>query len=169
MFAGPSAGKSTVAASIYSELKRRGKNVELAREYIKDWAYINRRPVSFDQCYVFAKQLHAEDLLFQGGVKSIITDSPINLAVCYAKAFGCPFWKDLFNISKEFDNKHPPLNIFLDRGNLEYKLGGRYETYEEALLADKRILDFLDEQQQAYKRFSTQDIAGILAELEFLE
>jgi pantothenate kinase len=38
VYGGPGAGKSTSAAYLYYLLKVAGKNVELVREYVKDWA-----------------------------------------------------------------------------------------------------------------------------------
>lgn len=38
MCGGPGTGKSTLTAFVYYTLKSQGENVELDREYIKNWA-----------------------------------------------------------------------------------------------------------------------------------
>jgi hypothetical protein len=57
LHAGPGSGKSTLAARVFGELKVRGYDVEHVPEYIKTWAHAGRKPESYDQLYVFAKQL----------------------------------------------------------------------------------------------------------------
>jgi adenylate kinase family enzyme len=39
IFGGPGAGKSTTAAALFAEMKRRGMNVELATEVAEDREY----------------------------------------------------------------------------------------------------------------------------------
>lgn len=162
LFAGPGAGKSAVAAKIYGDLKIRGQSVELITEYIKKWAYLGRVPKSFDQCYVFGKQLQSEDVLFQSGVKNIITDSPVLMQCAYAKKYEFPAWESLLNISKEFDKKYPCCNIFLDRTGIPYESAGRYESYNEAVEMDEKIKQVLEENNQKYETIKTLDYSGIL-------
>lgn len=162
LFAGSGAGKSAVAAKVYGDLKARGQSVELIPEYIKKWAYLGRVPKSFDQVYVFGKQLQSEDVLFQSGVKNVITDSPVLMQCAYAKKYEFPAWQSLLNISNEFDKKYPCCNIFLDRTGIPYESIGRYESYEEAIEMDKKIKQVLEENNQKYKVIKTLDYSDIL-------
>lgn len=165
LHAGPGAGKSTLTAHIFSELKRKNYNVELAHEYIKEWAYLKRAPRSFDQLYIFGKQLHREDVLLQCGVEHVVTDSPLLMGCCYAKKHGCPFWEELASISLKFEERHPSVNIFLDRSGLPYHQSGRYENYEQALAMDEEIRCFVSERVPLHV-FRTTDVDGILALVE---
>ena len=56
LFGTPSAGKSTGAAYIFSQLKIRGVNAELVTEFAKDKVYEESKEVFNNQAYIFGKQ-----------------------------------------------------------------------------------------------------------------
>jgi len=142
-FAGPGAGKSTMVTSIFSELKKLKFNIELVTEYVKTWAYLDRDIRSFDQVYIFGKQIHEEDRLLYSGADMVISDSPILLTSSYAKKSNTPGWEQLIEIAKKFEEQYPSINFFIDRSDKEYKTMGRYETYSQAMEMDTFILDFI--------------------------
>ena len=51
LYGGPGAGKSTSASDLFVILKERGVNAELAREYVKRWAWERRGISPYDQFY----------------------------------------------------------------------------------------------------------------------
>lgn len=161
LFGGPGCGKSTLASKIFAELKIKGISIELISEYIKTYAYSGIKPISFDQCYVFSKQLHAEDLVLRNGVKHLVTDSPILMQVSYAKRNEFLCWNQLLEISKHFESVYPSLNIFLKRNDLEYQTSGRYENHDQARQMDEKIIDMLDSVAD-YAVFDSKDHAGCL-------
>ncbi len=142
-YAGPGAGKSTVAARIFGEMKIRGFDVEHIPEYIKTWAHENRKPQSYDQLYVFAKQLKSEDVILRN-VKHIVTDSPLLMNTAYSKLYNFQAADHLIKIAQQFDRDFPPLNLFIER-TVDYMDKGRYQSYEEAVDFDKFLLEFLEE------------------------
>jgi nicotinamide riboside kinase len=146
IFAGPGAGKSTVAAHLFSQLKAAGVKSEIVDEYVKSWAYEGRKIASYDQVYLFAEQLRREDRVLRHGdqVQVIVTDSPVIMSICYAMKYGFGPWVHLLAIALDFDKKYPSLNIFLDRGDMQYAQDGRYENYEQALMMDNAIKTFLE-------------------------
>jgi hypothetical protein len=88
LYGGPGLGKSTLAAELFVELKKRGKSVELVHEYVKQWAWEGKVPSgSIDAIYIFAKQVKLECRLYNK-VDFIITDSPLGL---------CPVYEWLYN------------------------------------------------------------------------
>jgi hypothetical protein len=145
LFAGPGAGKSVAAARLFAELKIGGLNVELVSEYIKAWAYKKIVPKSFDQYYIFGKQLHAEDVYLSNGADLIVTDSPLFMQLSYMVRSGLSDCTAFVNVLREFDAAYPALNLFLDRSGIEYKGIGRYENYGQACEMDNRIISLLDE------------------------
>lgn len=146
LYGAPTSGKSTVAAWLFSQLKQKGFNIELVSEYIKAWAWEKRKPMSFDQAYIFAKQLHAEDVILRQGKHSvhIVTDSPLPLQLVYAKYQNCKFVDQLQQISKLFDNDNPTVNIFLKlRKDADYSGEGRIHEPHELLHLECLILNLL--------------------------
>jgi hypothetical protein len=145
-FAGPGCGKSTLAARTFAELKIRGYDVEHIPEYIKTWAHEGRRPTSYDQLYVFAKQLKAEDVILRN-VKTIVTDSPLLMNAAYSRLYKFQCSQDLIKICQQFDRDFPPLNLFIER-TVEYVDKGRYQSREEAIDFDNFLKEHLNDHLQ---------------------
>ena len=141
--AGPGAGKSTVAARLFGELKAKGYDVEQVSEYIKKWAYEGKKPQSFDQLYAFAKQLRNEETLLRC-VPLIITDSPLIVNVAYTKYYNCPYYRELLDLVSHFENEYHSLNLFIDR-TVDYVEKGRYQNLDQALELDKLLWDVASE------------------------
>jgi len=139
LLGGPGIGKSSIAASIFAESKKRGFNSELAFEYAKDLVWENNQDALSNQLYVFGHQ-HYRIFRLLDKVDYIITDSPFILSVIYDK-------EKRFNfeqlVVQEF-KKLKTLNIILER-KTEYKKEGRYHTEEESKTIDSEIKTLFDE------------------------
>ena len=150
LYGGPGSGKSTSAAYLYYLLKAGGENVELVREYVKDWAWEKRTISTYDQIYFLGKQVRRESMLY-GKVKWIVTDSPVMMNLYYAQKY-CP--RDLAEgvrsatlsfYRQAADDHHKHLHIMLTR-NKPYVSEGRYQLEAEAKEIDtgvKRLLEDL--------------------------
>lgn len=137
LFAGPGAGKSTLAAEVFSYLKRQGKSVELVTEFAKDLVWENRKDTLQIQPYVSMKQFRNLARL-KGKVDYVVTDSPILKDSVYARKFTKlpQSYHDLLTFLHE--ELSPNINIFLSRDHA-YDSNGRYQTEEEAIKIDKEI------------------------------
>jgi nicotinamide riboside kinase len=142
-FGGPGVGKSSLAAKTFAELKADHYDCEHVSEYIKSWAHEGRKPQSYDQCYVFAKQLRTEDLLLRC-VPLIVTDSPLLLNTAYSTLYQFSAAPELVQIAKKFEADFPSLNLFIER-TVDYQEKGRYQNQDEAVVFDKFLKDFLSE------------------------
>ena len=137
LFAGPGAGKSTLAATIFSKLKTKGISCELALEFAKDLVWEQRFETIKDQIYIFGKQYHRLHRLL-GKVEVIITDSPILLSSIYDEEKR----KELENLILSEFRRMNTLNFFIIR-NKPYDTKGRYQTEKESIKKDKEILEYL--------------------------
>lgn len=147
LFGGPGTGKSTVAAEVFSKLKRNGVNAEYVNEYMKDkaWEYddvpTEYKPKIFAwQEYIFAKQF--KKIRQCNSVDVIVTDSPTLLGLIYMdKDYDLPAMR---NVIVEAHNLHTSINIFLNRVK-PYNPKGRFQTETEAIQKDKEIKSMLQE------------------------
>lgn len=146
LFSGSGTGKSTVAAALFAELKRRSVNCELAREYIKEWAYENRTPGKFDQIYIFGNQARAEGHLYEK-VEVLITDSPLLLVPFYEhhlikKSIVEPAVFNFIKYAEEHGVTYH--NFWLERLDT-FDTRGRFETVEQAMDVDVKMKAWLTE------------------------
>jgi len=56
----------------------------LITEYVKSWATQKRQVTTFDQVYLFGKQMQYEYRFLNNGIKNVVTDSPLILSCVYA-------------------------------------------------------------------------------------
>ena len=158
LWAGPGTGKSTIAAEIFGKLKWAKIDCELINEYAKELVWEESQNKLGNQIYVFGKQLH-KHYIINGKVKVAITDSPLPLGCIYDEG-KTKHLKDL--VLSEF-NKMNNMNIYLIRTK-EYNPNGRNQTYEEALVKDKEIEEFMNDNNIDYTvAFAKEDTAEILS------
>lgn len=162
IWGGPSTGKSTVAAGLFSQLKVKGLSVELVPEYIKQWAYEGKQPKSFDRVFLCANQMHSENRLLPY-VDLIVSDSPLLLIGAYGG--GVAYLQSLIDLAKAFEEQYPSLNFFLTR-KFEYKKEGRFQEATEVTDLDKLIWQTMKDHCPADRTYygveSIEDIGTIV-------
>ena len=143
LYGGPGTGKSTVAASLFAELKMRGHNVELVPEVAKGLTWESRTAALSHQPYILAKQMFHMDRL-DGQVDVIVTDTSTLLGLIYGVRLTRAF-KDW--IVDDYSRRRT-INVLLSRNNeFAYAPRGRYQTEADALKADREIRQMLYEQK----------------------
>lgn len=154
LYGGPGTGKSTSAAYFYYLLKAEGKNVELVREYVKDWAWEGRKISTYDQIYFLGKQVRRESMLY-GKVDWIVTDSPVMMNLYYAQRYcTLSLAEGVRSATLSFyrqgaDDGHKHVHVLLKR-NKPYLSEGRYQTEAEAKEIDEGIQRLLDDLKIPY-------------------
>ena len=123
LFSGPGCGKSTSAAQLFYELKKRNYDVELTNEYAKWLVYEENYKKIKNQLYLFSKQ-HNQIFRLNDVVDIVIMDS-----------------------HNKFSNK----NYFIER-TTDYVQEGRYHNLEQAVEVDNKILNFLDTNSIPYDK-----------------
>ena len=134
LFAGPGAGKSTLAAGLFHKLKSEGVRAELVTEFAKDLTWGERFGEISNPVYVAGCQWERFRRLI-GKVDWIVTDSPILLASAYVTA---PEDALLCRYIAELHERIPSHNFLVER-HKEFVPEGRNQTEEEARGLDTRI------------------------------
>lgn len=137
LFGGPGTGKSTLCASIFTELKIKGVDCEMALEYAKDVVWEESFTKLKNQIYIFGKQ-HSRIHRLIGKVDVVITDSPLINSIVYDQTEN-PYLKSL--VLYEF-SKLNTINYFLARGT-NYNPNGRVQSIEDALKVDEKYKNLL--------------------------
>jgi hypothetical protein len=143
IFGGPSLGKTSTAWFLSHQLKKRHYNIELCRERAKLLAYKNQVPTGLTQNTLFVEQMEEERTFLDNGVDLVVTDSPVLLAVSYGMKYGQTkeFEKYFGSVYKQYDKEYPSINILLRRSSDVYVECGRFETKEEAIRMDLKIME----------------------------
>lgn len=149
LYGGPGTGKSTSAAYLYYLLKKQGANVELVREYVKDWAWEKRTINTYDQIYFLGKQVRRESMLY-GKVDYIVTDSPVMMNLYYAQKYcTLSLAEGIRSATLSFyrqaaEDGHKHIHVFLKRTK-PYVGEGRYQSELEAKEMDNEIKRLLED------------------------
>jgi hypothetical protein len=150
LYGGPGCGKSTTCAGLFYNLKLMGYDCEMNREYVKDWAWENRKIAPGDQSYFFSKNARKERVYMAANLDFIITDSPLILTHFYGLKYD-PF-EQKFNTSLSMLKNHHSIckelgykvdHFFLKRDK-PYSDAGRYQSEEEAKSIDMEIQEMLE-------------------------
>lgn len=147
---GPCCGKSTTAAGVFSELKKRGYNCELSLEYAKDKVYEDSINILTNQIYVFGNQYHRLWRL-QNKVDIVITDAPLLTCIYYNKTKSDYFEDLIVEQYNTFNN----ITYFLDRKNIHFSEEGRYHSKEQSLQIDAAMKSIMEKHNIEYKTLET--------------
>lgn len=127
LFGGPGAGKSTAAAGLFYEMKKRWFNVELVTEFAKELVWSGSAHMLSEQNYVFSQQEHRLNRLRQK-IDLAISDSPLLLSAFYApRHYPDSFRQSVFDFFHTYDN----INIMVRRSH-QYSSVGRIQNQSEA-------------------------------------
>ena len=158
LLGGSGLGKSTTAALLYGEMKRKQLSCELVREFVKDWAWEGKKPDALGQSIIYGRQLERESLLY-GKVDYIITDSPLMLSGIYRNFFfGSTCVSHLFlrdiEEAKKKNVKH--INFLLERKKA-FSTEGRFEDEATAIQVDVAVKEFLKDHKIEFIKTDVED------------
>lgn len=163
LYGGPGTGKSTTSAFLFYKLKSMGQNVELVREYVKNWAWEGRHIGRYDQFYFMGKQIRSEAMLF-GKVDYIVTDCPVLLGAYYSRRYSAPVVAKgiLASVMSFYESAssdgHRHIDVFLNRTK-PYNQAGRYENLEQAKDVDAGVQAMLKELNMPFMTCDTDEPA----------
>lgn len=144
LYGSPGAGKTTITCELFSLMKRKRYNVELALEYAKELVWEESFTKLENQLLVFSEQQNRINRLI-GKVDYIITDSPLLLSIVYNKNN-----ENLNELVLSEHYKHDNINFFIERGKQSYEQNGRLQNEDESRLIGDKICDLLDKEKIEY-------------------
>ena len=124
-FGNSCSGKSGHSAGLYSALKAKGINVELSREYCKNFFYEGTQYKLNNQMLISGKQIEQVETFRHGKCDVVIMDSPILLGALYSQVYN----RDLdlsMSIRKKF-HTYNNYNILMT-SDVEFNPHGRGQT-----------------------------------------
>lgn len=138
LFGGPCTGKSTVAAGVFFELKKKRIQCELVTEVAKGMTWENRQQALRNQMYIAGEQSqHIERCTDE--VEVIVMDTSLLLGAIYMPPhYPHSFSDALLDLYNLMDN----VNYYLKR-SFPYDPVGRGQTLEEAMAIDPLVTDWL--------------------------
>lgn len=153
--AGPGAGKTTAAASLYAQLKKLGINVEMAPEIAKEFvleendvALSYQLMVWANQCYrIYTAYRHAD---------IVITDAPVMLGAIYNEDASPAFIDVVMEQYELFNN----INIVVPRQiNTSHSMVGRVHSLTESISIDNQIIHLLENYKIPFITYDGDDAA----------
>lgn len=151
LFGGPSSGKSTGAAYIYSMLKQQNYNAELVTEFAKDVVWDRNQVALTNQAYVFGQQFYRISRLEKNGVDIVVTDSPILNSIIY-NTNKPPFDKYLNEYILYVHKYYRESFNYVIQRNKPYNPIGRINTEKESNDIFIKTMKMLDENGIYYKK-----------------
>jgi nicotinamide riboside kinase len=148
LFGEPGAGKSTMAAYIFAQLKVKGVNCEYIDEFAKAKVYENNDMALSHQIYMFGKSYYRIARIINN-VDVIIVDSPLLLNEVYNK--DTYIEPEFSALVKKVFNRWDNYNYFLSRKH-KYKQEGRYQNEEEAYEVKDKIEKTLEDFEIPYTK-----------------
>jgi hypothetical protein len=150
LFGGPSAGKTTASAYLFTLLKQVGIDTEIVSEFAKDLVLENNLRALEHQWYVMATQAYRIMCAYRS-MQVVISDSPVLLGIIYDKENS----KALFDLCMEQHHRYNNINIFVTRNaNYKHTMAGRIHSLTQSVAIDNAILRILDENKIPYLSLS---------------
>ena len=184
LMGGPSSGKSTTAAMLFSQLKQLKKKkvqsikdyeIELVTEFAKDCVYDQSYETLDNQLYITGHQHHRFWRILNYWLKNninngiIITDSPVIAGLMYLKNHDDnvkKLFNELFFKLSDFPEFKDVLDIknkyFVLERDHEYEPLGRVQTAEESNQITENIKEFLKSKNIDFTTVKTSDAHEIL-------
>lgn len=151
-FAGPGAGKSTVATGVFAEMKKRNINCEYVAEYAKELAWKEDKLGLQDQFHVFGEQ-HFRLSSMVGKVDFLLCDSPLILGLLYApKHYPPDFHSTVWWAFNQYNN----VNFFVNRRGT-FNPAGRVHNLKQSKQKDEEIKMLLKFGMLTYTEIATDE------------
>jgi hypothetical protein len=144
LFGAPGHGKSAARSGVFWLMKAYHLSIEEVSEYAKYLVLTGRTwQLKEEQLYLFAKQLHKQNIVSRNGYEFAVTDSPLQLSSFYAPA---DYYTNFAGLVDEANDRFENLNFFLSRDldNGDFEERGREHTREASLRVQAQMREYLE-------------------------
>jgi len=141
LFGPPSCGKSTIAAQLFSSLKRHNVKTELVGEFAKELIYLGNETQLVNQVYIMGCQYRKQKDLQRHGIDVAVSDSPLLLQMVYCQ--DAPYYPEIRALAYKLDTEFQNVNIYIKRVK-PYQIYGRAHTEAESDALGKKIWDSMN-------------------------
>lgn len=150
--AGPGAGKSTLAAGLFYNLKMHGINCELVREYAKDLAWSGELENTNNEIITGRQFLMVSEMA--KNVPLVVHDTSILLGAVYGV-------NPSYCIQLE-SQLTESINVFVARSRyVKFQQAGRLQNEAESRAIDDKIIKFLHNRNIDYNTFGRNDLSAL--------
>jgi len=160
IFGGPNAGKSVLAADLFSLMKKSARfgSVELVQEFAKELVWQERFKELDDQRIVTVGQIQ-KTMPLNGRVDYLVTDSPLLVGLVYAGSQLDDVESLILEQTAKFGRV---INIFVNRGNSPFESAGRIHDEVQSKEIDFKIKAMLESYGFEYSIIERDDVAHVL-------
>lgn len=158
LYSGPCAGKSLLAADIFSKLKRAGIQAEIPPEVAKIRAQRGDFGFLKDQLAVFAETHHQLAMTALSGAEVAVLDSPLLLSLAYSPK---DYLRSFPGLVRDVYDQYQNLNFYLRRSDDHpYSEVGRIHNEEQSKDLDATIIELLQNQNVEYQFIDSSEISA---------
>ena len=156
--AGPSSGKSVLAAQTFAQLKIDGFNAELVPEYAKQLVWTGETDDLNNQYHICMQQFKMIQSL-ESSVDVVVTDG----SLVHGLAYNILNKNNTSDVRKTHDailewlRMHENHFFFVERGDIQYQTEGRLESYTEACDVDNLLKVLMNREGIPYEGVYIQD------------
>ena len=154
LFGAPGAGKTTLAALIFAELKRRHINCEIVTEFAKKAVWEKRELAMSNEILLFAEKHHELHVL-NGQVEYIILDSPLMLTEVYNSLYGKV--ENLNDLARSEHDKFNNINLFIINNSSQHSMEGRIHDTTEVDKIKKKLTELYYELENTSEILTTEE------------
>lgn len=143
LYGAPGRGKSAARSGIFWLMKAHHLSVEEVSEYAKYLVLTGRKwQLQEEQLYLFAKQLHKQNIVARNGYEFAVTDSPLQLSSFYAPE---GYYNHFSGLVDEANERFENLNFFLTRdlSGAEFETRGREHDRAASERVEQEMREFL--------------------------
>jgi len=158
LYSGPCAGKSTLAADIFTKLKRAGVQAEIPPEVAKIRAQRGDTGFLEDQLAVFAETHHQLSMTARSGAQVAVLDSPLLLSLVYAPK---SYFGSFPSLVRDVYDRYENIDYFLMRSRAHaYSSVGRVHSENQAQGLDADIVRVLSEQRLGFRYIDSSEVSA---------